>query len=303
MSILEGFTDHVFDGPEGEIAYSVAGEGPPLMLLHGFPQTRAMWHGIAPALAEDFTVVAADLRGYGDSFKPEGVEAMSFRAMARDPLALMRHLGHETFHLVGHDRGGRTAHRLALDAPEALRSLAVLDIVPTHTLLTDLSMEVATAYYHWFYLIQPAPFPEDMIAKDADTYFESAFNAWGHGSLDDFAPAALEAYRASWRRPETIHTMCNDYRAGVFVDVKHDAADLDARVTCPVLVAYGADGAMGKMYDVPATWADKATQIQAAPLPGGHFFPDTHPAETLEALRGFLKGVLSADHPRLFPIS
>ena len=291
MPVLPGFTDHIAPLPDGDIAYSRAGDGPPLLLLHGFPQTRKMWHGIAPALAKTHTVIAADLRGYGASFKPEGAAAMTFRLMARDQHRLMASLGFEAFHLIGHDRGGRTAHRLALDAPQAVLSLTVMDIIPTHTLLTQLSQPVATAYYHWFFLAQPAPLPERMIASDPDSYFESAFGAWGKGALEDFEPEALAAYRASWRQQETIHTMCNDYRAGLLFDVKDDAADLEKRVTCPTLVAYGADGAMARFYDVPATWAPKTDHMQSVALPGGHFFPDTHPNETRAALQAFLQSV------------
>ncbi|MEC9312149.1 MAG: alpha/beta hydrolase, partial [Pseudomonadota bacterium] len=155
------------------IAYTHQGSGPAVLLLHGFPQTRAMWDTVAPRLAEQFTVVTADLRGYGDSSKPDDMTAMSFRVMGSDQVALMRSLGHESFHLVGHDRGARTAHRMALDSPEAVASLTVMDIIPTHLLLGDLHQEVARAYYHWFFLAQPAPFPERMIGADPDYYFES----------------------------------------------------------------------------------------------------------------------------------
>jgi haloacetate dehalogenase len=264
------------------------GDGPPVLLLHGFPQTHAMWHAVAPELARDFTVVVADLRGYGASSKPDGTEHYSFRHMAADQLALMRGLGFDRFHLVGHDRGGRVAHRLALDAPEAVQSLTLMDIVPTHLLLDDLNRHVARAYYHWFFLAQPYPFPETMIGHDPDAYFESCLLGWGAARLTDFAPAALDAYRTAWRDPETIRGMCADYRAALDVDFDHDAADLGRQVRCPALVLYGAQGAMAQAYDVPATWADRLEQMRAAAIPGGHFFIDQHPAETTRALRGFL---------------
>ncbi|APX11244.1 alpha/beta fold hydrolase [Tateyamaria omphalii] len=270
------------------IAYDVTGKGPPVLLLHGFPQTRAMWHAIAPPLAEDFTVITADLRGYGASTKPARIEDMSFRHMATDQRALMTHLGFDQFHLVGHDRGGRTAHRMALDAPEAILSLTVMDIVPTHHLLNQLSQQVATAYYHWFFLAQPAPLPETMIGHDPDAFFESCLAGWG-GGMGGFDVDALSAYRRSWRNPDCIRTMCNDYRAAIAVDFDLDAADLDRTVTCPALVLYGSDGIMGRAYDVPATWADRLGRMQAQGLPGGHFFPDTHPCETAHALSTFLK--------------
>jgi haloacetate dehalogenase len=275
------------------IAYTRQGSGPALLLLHGFPQTKAMWQDVAPVLASAFTVVTADLRGYGDSSKPEGVEAMSFRHMGADQLALMRSLGHDRFHLVGHDRGARTAHRMALESAESIASLTLMDIIPTHLLLSELRQEVARAYYHWFFLAQPAPFPEGMIAADPDSYFESCLLGWGGATLEDFPAAAMQAYRDSWRNPACIHAMCNDYRAAIDVDFHLDAADLDRKVTCPALVLYGASGAMAKHYDVESTWAPRLADMRAAAIPGGHFFVDQHPAETTEALLTFLKDQLA----------
>jgi haloacetate dehalogenase len=291
MSALPGFSDNVAKVNGQSIAYSRAGDGPPVLMLHGFPQTRAMWHGIAPRLSDRFTVIAADLRGYGDSSKPEGVEAYSFRNMAADQRALMSSLGFETFHLVGHDRGARTAHRLALDAPEAVASLTLMDIVPTHLLLDDLPKDVAAAYYHWFFLAQPAPFPETLIAHDPDWYYETCLTAWGGCDLEDFDAEALLAYRQSWRRPDTITAMCNDYRAALDHDFKHDTGDLTRRVPCPALVLYGIQGAMAKFYDVPATWVDRLDTLQSRAMPGGHFFPDLHPDVTAEAVGDFLTGL------------
>ncbi len=292
--MIPGFASETLEVNGQKIAFSRGGSGPPVLLLHGFPQTRAMWHAIAPVLARDFTVIAADLRGYGDSAKPAGVENYSFREMAADQVALMRALGFDRFHLVGHDRGGRTAHRLALDAPEAVQSLTVMDIVPTHLLLDNLTKEVATGYYHWFFLAQPEPFPERLIGSDPDYYFESCLLGWGAAQLSEFDPQALAAYRASWRNPDTIRAMCDDYRAALKVDFALDAADLGRRVACPALVLFGADGAMARAYDVPATWGDRLADIRAAAIPGGHFFPDTAPDATAEALRGFLREVSGA---------
>lgn len=269
------------------IAYDVVGDGPPVLLLHGFPQTRAMWHAIAPHLAQHFTVVTADLRGYGASTKPANMEDMSFRPMATDQRALMRHLGFDRFHLVGHDRGARTAHRMALDSPEAIRSLTLMDIVPTYLLLDDLTQQVARAYYHWFFLAQPIPVPETMIGYDADAFFESCLAGWG-GDIGGFDATALDAYRASWRDPDCIRAMCNDYRAAIDVDFALDAADLGRTVDCPALVLFGADGIMGRAYDVAATWSDRLSDMRSTGLPGGHFFPDTHPDETAKALSAFL---------------
>ena len=288
MTILAGFTAHTAEIDGQRIAYARGGDGPPVLLLHGFPQTHAMWHAIAPRLARRFTVIAADLRGYGASAKPPGTAPYSFRAMAADQAGLMAQLGFERFHLVGHDRGGRVAHRLALDHGARLLSLTVMDIVPTHHLLEPLTREVARAYYHWFFLAQPAPFPETLIGHDPDAYFESCLVGWGAARLADFDATALAAYRASWRDPETIRGMCADYRAALDIDFADDAADLGRTVDCPALVMYGAGGAMARAYDVPATWADRLSDMRAVAIPGGHFFPDEHPAETAEALLDFL---------------
>ncbi len=275
----------VLDGQR--IAYEAGGRGPPLLLLHGFPQTRALWARIAPALARRHRVICPDLRGYGQSGKPPEIADYSFRAMARDQLLLMRHLGHERFAVAGHDRGGRVAHRLALDAPEAVSRICVMDIVPTHTLLEPLRREVAEAYYHWFFLAQPAPFPERMIGHDPDGFHESCLLGWGGARLSDFDAAQMASYRAAWRDPETIRGMCNDYRATLAHDFHLDAADPGARIHCPALILYGAQGAMARLFDVPATWAPKCTDWQARAVSGGHFFVDTNPDETLDALTAF----------------
>ncbi|MGB1390495.1 MAG: alpha/beta fold hydrolase [Paracoccaceae bacterium] len=288
MSVLPGFDDAVAEVNGQRIAYSHGGDGPPVLLLHGFPQMRAMWRTIAPMLTDRFTVIAADLRGYGDSSKPEGVEAYSFRHMAADQSALMQHLGFDQFHLIGHDRGARTAHRLALDAPDAVQSLTLMDIVPTHLLLDDLSQQVARGYYHWFFLAQPAPFPERLIGADPDYYYETCLTGWDSSGLDAWDQTALDLYRTSWRRPETIAAMSNDYRAAIDYDFALDAADLNRRVTCPALVLYGSDGAMARAYEVPGTWTDRLTDVRSKPMPGGHFFPDLHPQATARALLDFL---------------
>lgn len=289
--MIPGFTTATADLDGVTIAYETGGprnkDAPPLLLLHGYPQTRALWARVAPLLAARFTVICPDLRGYGASSKPEGVAAYSFRQMARDMTALMTRLGHHRFAIAGHDRGGRVTHRLALDAPERLTRAAVLDIVPTHHILTRLTTPVATAYYHWFFLAQPEPFPERLIAADPDYYYESSLMGWGAARLSDFAPDQLAAYRAAWSDPDTRRAMCNDYRAALSHDLADDSADRDARITCPLLVAWGADGAMGRAYDVAESWTDYATDVTPAPMPGGHFFVDSHPEETAARLLDF----------------
>lgn len=291
-NLFEGFTRATVRLNDIDIHFVTAGDGPPVLLLHGFPQTHAMWHAVAPALARTHTVVAADLRGYGASGKPKGTAAYTFREMAADMVALMQHLGHARFHIVGHDRGGRVAHRLALDHADRIASLCVMDIVPTHHLLDQLSKEVAKAYYHWFFLAQPYPFPETLIGHDPDTYFESCLLGWGSAQLEEFDAGALAAYRTAWRQPDTIRGMCADYRAALNLDMSHDAADLDTRVAAPALVLYGADGVMAQHYDIPATWAPRLTDMQSLGIAGGHFFVDQSPEETVAALRPFL-----LDHP------
>lgn len=285
---MDGFADGVAQVNGVEIAYSIGGAGPAVLLLHGFPQTRAMWGAIAPVLAQRFTVVCADLRGYGGSSKPAEVAAYSFRAMAADQVALMTHLGLGAFHAVGHDRGARTVHRMGLDHPGVLRSVTMMDIVPTHLLLDQLSQQVAKSYYHWFFLAQPAPFPERMIAVDPDYFFESCLLGWGASRLEDFDPRHLAAYRAAWRDPDTIRGMCNDYRAALQVDFALDDADLDRQIDCPALILYGADGAMARAYDVPGTWQARCSDLHEAGIRGGHFFPDTAPVQTADAIMRFL---------------
>jgi haloacetate dehalogenase len=271
-----------------------AGSGPPVLLLHGFPQNLAMWAGVAPLLAKaGFTVVCADLRGYGDSSKPSCVADRSnyaFRAMAADQVALMSQLGFARFHMVGHDRGGRTGHRMALDRPDAVLSLAVFDIVPTYTMFMDTNRHVAGAYWHWYFLSQPQPFPERVIGNDPDLFYEACLVGWGATRLEDFDAEMLADYRRCWRDAGMIHGSCSDYRAAATIDLEHDAADLDRRVTCPTLVLFGAAGTMARCFDIPAEWGKRCADLRAASLPGGHFFVDHFPQETADILVKFLSG-------------
>ncbi|MBT8413991.1 MAG: alpha/beta hydrolase [Boseongicola sp.] len=279
----------VFEHDDIEIAYDVVGAGPAVLLVHGFPQTRAMWGLIANGLARDFTVVTADLRGYGASSKPEALDDLSnysFRSMGRDMFALMSSLGHERFHLIGHDRGGRVAHRMSLDRPERIATLTVMDIVPTHTLLARWSSKISAAYFHWSFLAQPAPFPERMISADRDHFFEACLLGWGGARIEDFAE--IEAYRTAWRDPAAIAGMTNDYRAALAVDVHHDEVDVGRKFDGPALVLYGSDGAMARIFDIPETWSAWLENMTAEAIPGGHFFPDQSPDATLAALRRFL---------------
>lgn len=273
------------------IRYAIGGAGPPLLLLHGYPQTHVMWHKIAPALSEKFTVVASDMRAYGDSSKPETDEThspYSKRAMGADQVEVMRQLGYEQFLLVGHDRGGRVGHRIALDHPKAIQKLAVLDIAPTYTMYKTTDMEFAQAYYHWFFLIQAHDLPERMIGADPAFYLSKKFGQWGRDN-SAFTPAALAEYHRCFT-PETIHASCEDYRASATIDIEHDQVDIDQgrRIQCPVLCLWGEKGFVGKKYDVIAEWKKWADHVEGKGIPCGHYLPEEAPQETLEALLAFL---------------
>ena len=290
--MFEGFTAHQISVGDVQIHCRVGGHGPGLLLLHGYPQNLYLWARVALLLARDHTVVCADLRGYGASSKPTGAPDhanYSFRAMADDQLAVMRALGFERFHLVGHDRGGRTAHRLALDHPASVLSLAVLDIVPTYLMFDQVDRHLAQVYWHWYFLQQPAPYPERVIGADPDTFYEGCLFGWGAMGADAFDPEQLERYRQAWRDPAAIHGSCCDYRAAATVDFELDRADLGRQVQCPALVLSGASGLMNRMFDMGAVWAPRLADMRLATVPGGHFFIDQHPAETAEVLRDFLQ--------------
>jgi haloacetate dehalogenase len=266
------------------------GTGPAVLLLHGYPQTHVLWHKIATRLAENFTVVATDLRGYGDSGKPAGGEnhaGYSKRAMALDQVEVMKHFGFERFAVVGHDRGGRVGHRMAADHPERVERLAVLDIVPTHKLFHSVSKEFATAYYHWFFLIQPAPFPETLIRNSVEFFLNQRF---GPLMPDKITPAAYTEYLRCFRDPATIHASCEDYRAAASIDLQHDDADLNRKIACPVLALWAERGAMHGLYDVLTTWRERAENVTGKALPCGHYLPEEAPEETLAELRAFLRG-------------
>jgi haloacetate dehalogenase len=282
---------------EIDVNYATAGRGPALLLLHGFPQNLAMWARVAPLLADRYTVICADLRGYGDSSKPTAqadLSNYSFRAMAADQVELMRRLGHARFHVVGHDRGGRTAHRMALDHSDCVLSLAVLDIVPTYAMFMDTNRHRAKAYWHWYFLSQPAPFPEHMIGKDPDYFFETCLVGWGATRLQEFDAQMLADYRRCWRDPAMIHGSCSDYRAGSTIDLEHDAADIDVKVSCPTLALWGSSGLMHQLFDIEQEWRKRCAKVQAAMLPGGHFFIDMLPRETAEILSEFLSSAQSS---------
>lgn len=287
--MLAGFDERVIEVDGSAVALSLAGDGPPLLLLHGYPQTRACWHRVAPALAERFTVVAADLRGYGASAKPAGGgdhAAYSKRAMAADLVGAMAALGHGRFAVAGHDRGGRVVHRMALDHPDVVTRAAVLDIVPTRTLFATTDQAFATAYYHWFFLIQPDGLPETMIGRDPEWFLRETLRRWS-GRAEPIAEEAVREYARAFSDPAAIHGSCEDYRAAASIDLEHDAADAGVRITCPLLVLWGEHGAMHRLHDVLATWRPMALDVRGHALPCGHFLPEEAPGATLAALREF----------------
>jgi len=289
--MFEGFEHRQIKTTGATINVLKGGKGAPVLLLHGYPQTHVMWHKIAPRLANDFAVVLPDLRGYGDSSKPPDGDnhfGYSKRATAQDQVEVMDRLGYKQFAVAGHDRGGRVAHRMALDHPERVSKLAVLDIAPTHKLYSNVSKAFATAYYHWFFLIQPAPLPETLIGNSAEFYLNSLL---GIGRLKPHAitPEAFAEYLRCFREPATIHATCEDYRAAASIDLAHDDADMERKVACPVLALWGEKGVMHRMYDVVAVWRERAINVSGKALPCGHFLAEEAPEETLAELRSFLK--------------
>jgi haloacetate dehalogenase len=288
--LFPGFEVRRFRGAGAEIHGVVGGSGPPLLLLHGFPQTHAIWHRVAPRLAERFTVVATDLRGYGDSQKPPSDERhapYAKRAMAQDQVAVMRELGFERFRVAGHDRGGRVAHRLARDHRERVERLAVLDISPTLAMYQQTDQRFATLYYHWFFLIQPFDLPERLIGADPDYYFLRKIGGWGTAGTP-FAPEALAEYRRCWRDPAAIHAMCEDYRAAAGIDLEHDRADLERRLDCPLLALWGEKGVVHRCFRPLDDWRAVASDVRGEPLPGGHYLAEELPDLTAERLLAFL---------------
>ena len=279
--------------PGIRIAATVGGAGPPLLLLHGHPQTHAIWHRVAPALAREHTVIAADLRGYGDSSKPEG-EAdhanYSKRTMAQDQVALMRALGFERFDVLAHDRGARVAHRMGVDHPHAVWRLVLLDIAPTLSMYEQTSDTFARSYWHWFFLIQPSPLPERLIQADPARYIVDVMGRRNAG-LAPFDPRALAEYQRCIALPGTAHGLCEDYRAAASIDLDHDRADRDQkrRLSMPTMVLWGAEGVVNRCFKPLEDWARVADDVRGHPLPCGHYIPEEAPELLLEHVLPFLR--------------
>lgn len=294
--LFPGTTERMFDTGSAKIFARIGGEGPPLLLIHGFPQTHAMWHAIAPELMRRFTVVMPDLRGYGRSSCPPNDASnapYSKRHMARDLIALMAELGHARFMVVGHDRGARVAYRMALDHPGAVTRLAVLDIVPTHAMWTNFSVKLGMKAYHWLFLAQPEPLPEMLISKAPVEWLDYTIASWTkYRTLDAFDPRALAEYRDFFSRPEHIHATCNDYRAGQTIDFALDEADRNARkrIACPTLALWGDAGFPGETGTPLDIWRQWCTDVTGHGIDSGHFVAEENPEETLEHLLPFLEG-------------
>jgi haloacetate dehalogenase len=289
-SLFPGFRVHDIDAAGVNVHAVTGGSGPPLLLLHGYPQTHAIWHKVAPRLARRFTVVCADLRGYGESGKPPTDERhapYSKREMARDAVEAMRRLGFPRFRLAGHDRGGRVAHRLAVDHPEAVERVAVLDISPTLAMYEGTDMAYARAYWHWFFLIQPEPLPERMIGADPEFYLRQKMGGRGVAG-DPFAPEAWAEYVRHFT-PEVVHASCEDYRAAAGIDLEHDRADREAgrRVACPLLALWGAHGVVARCFRPLEDWGRVASDVRGHALPAGHYLPEEVPDLVADEFESF----------------
>ena len=288
--MFEGFEQLRVETSGTTINLVKGGSGPPLLLLHGYPQTHVMWHKIAPRLAEDFTVVAADLRGYGDSGKPQGDAQhanYSKRAMAQDQVDVMEKLGFDSFLLTSHDRGARVSHRLTKDHPERVQKLATLDIIPTRRMFQIVDQDMATNTYHWFFLIQPYDFPERVIGADADYFIRSRFLRVANAETV-FPSEAIEEYVRCFNDPAAIHGACEDYRAGASIDLEHDEADFDNKVTCPHLALWSETGYVGRTQDVLQVWGDYSTNVHGESLPCGHYIAEELPDRAYALLGEFL---------------
>ena len=291
MPDLQGFLAKRFITTDTEIAYRTGGRGPALLLLHGYPQTQFMWHLVADRLAESFTLVMPDLRGYGDSGKPDtdsNHSPYSKRVMAADMAELMTGLGHQTFSIMGHDRGGRVAHRLARDYPGRVSRLAVLDIAPTANMYGATDMTFAKAYYHWFFLIQPYPLPETLIGANPEFYLRQKIGSWGK-SGDVHSGKAMADYLRCFSDPATIHASCEDYRAAASIDLVHDAENQSQRLNIPLFAISGADSFVASQYNLKAEWETSFHVVKTATVPGGHFLPEESPNELLALVIPFFK--------------
>jgi haloacetate dehalogenase len=288
--MFEGFQTRQIDTGEATINVRIGGKGRPLLLLHGYPETGVMWHKVAPRLTEHFTCVVPDLRGYGDSSKPNSDKehyVYSKRANANDQVKVMQALGYEKFMVAGHDRGGRVTHRMCLDHPDRIERASILDIMPTPVVFGTINQRVATAYYHWFFLIQPAPYPETLIGHDPEYYLRHTLVSLS--APGTFPEEIFQEYLRTFRQPETIHATCEDYRAGASIDLKHHKEDKGRKIACPLQILWGERGLVGRAYETMKVWGDYAENAVGQEMPSGHFIPEEAPEETVKALLAFFK--------------
>ena len=292
--MFEGFTTKRLPANGVKIHTLIGGSGPPLLLLHGYPQSHLIWHRVASDLAKNYTIVATDLRGYGQSGKAVDTPnhaSYSKREMARDQVEVMRQLGFESFFLCGHDRGGRVGHRLAIDHPQAVKKLMLLDISPTLTMYENTNMDFARSYWWWFWLIQPAPFPESMVAAAPETFLKKKIG-WGYGGLKPFTDESYAAYLSYISDPATMHAMCEDYRAAASIDLEHDRADRDAerKIACDVRVLWGEHGVVNRCFKPIEDWRRVVADgclVDGHTLPCGHYLPEEEPALLLADMKQF----------------
>ena len=281
--MFENFSKQIITVDGIDIFCRVGGEGPPLLLLHGYPQTHVMWHKVVPELSKHFTCVCADLRGYGASGKPQTTAdhaPYSKRAMAADMVGVMKALGHDQFKVLAHDRGARVAHRIAMDWPERVERMVILDIAPTREMYAGTTDAFARTYWHWFFLIQPSPLPEEAILANPEAFVRRKCGSWGSGG-EALSEDAMQAYLDGFSDPATIHAACEDYRAAATIDIEHDDADGDRKVECPMLILWGEKGAIEAHFDCLALWRLRASHVTGGTIPCGHYLAEERPDDVL----------------------
>ena len=289
--MFEGFVRERIEGDGATLFVRRAGpqDAPPLVLLHGYPQTSAMWHGVAPILARSYQIVCPDLRGYGQSDKPASNashQPYSKRAMANDVVAVMRHLGHERFLVGAHDRGARVAHRMGLDHPDRVAAMTLLDIAPTREMYANTSVEFARAYWHWFFLTQPDPLPEKMIGADPETFWKIKCFKQTKGK-NPFSCEALTEYLSAFANPEVIHASCEDYRAAASIDIEHDNADQERKLDMPLLTLWAKRGVIETCFDALSLWRQRAEKVEGEALDTSHYMAEESPEDIAERMSDF----------------
>ena len=288
--MFKNFKQDIIEVNGVNINYKIGGKGEPLLLLHGYPQSHVLWRKIAPLFAENYTVICSDLRGYGDSDKPQSDKkhlTYSKKTMGLDQNELMKKLGFKEYFLVGHDRGGRVAHRMAIDFKENIKKISVLDIVPTSHVFKNTNAILAKRYYHWFFLIQSYPLPETMIGNDPEYYIRSKLQMWGANN-EYLTEEIIQEYLRCFTT-ETIQASCEDYRAGASIDLVHHEEDFDKKISCPLQVLWGSKAFIEELYDPIKVWKEWALNVEGQSIDCGHFLPEESPVETYNAIINFFK--------------